>query len=60
VREDVTIERIEHRIVDVGAEHAFLQVVEDDNARGPAEATKRTLVQLGPHLRARVPHEQAG
>ena len=58
VREHVAIERIERRIVDVGREHAFFEIVEDDDAHGAAEATKRALVQLGPDLRARLPHQQ--
>jgi hypothetical protein len=59
VCEDVTIERIERRVVDVRREHAFLQIVEDDDTRGAAESPKRTLVQLGPDLRAGLPHQQA-
>ena len=58
VREHVAIERIERGIVDVGREDAFFEIVEDDDADGAAEATKRALVQLGPDLRARLPHEQ--
>ena len=57
--EDVAVERIEAGVVDVRREHAFLQIVEDDDARGAAESTKRTLVQLGPDLRARPSHQQA-
>jgi hypothetical protein len=44
VREHVAIERIERRIVDVGREHALFQIVEDDDADGPAESTKRAFV----------------
>ena len=58
VREHVAIERIERGIVDVGREDAFFEIVEDDDAHRAAEATKRALVQLGPDLRARPPHEQ--
>src|SRR5579859_183068 len=36
MREHVAIERIESGIVDVGDEHAFAQIVEHDDARGPA------------------------
>ena len=58
VREHVAIERIERRIVDVGREHALFEIVEDDDAHGAAEPTKRALVELGPVLRARLPHQQ--
>jgi hypothetical protein len=59
VREDVAVERIEPRIVDVRREHALAKVVEDGRARRSAEATKRFLVQLAPKLCARSPREQA-
>ena len=58
VREHVAIERIERRIVDVGREHALLEIVEDDDVRRAAEPTERALVQLAPDLRARLPREQ--
>ena len=58
VREHVAIQRIERGIVDVGREHALVQIVEDDHADGAAEPTKRALVQLRPDLRARSPHQQ--
>ena len=35
VRQHIAIERIERGIVDVGREHAFAQIVEDDHARAP-------------------------
>jgi len=41
VREDVTVERIEHRIVDVRREDAFLEIVEDDDLHRAAEPAKR-------------------
>ena len=59
VREHVAIERIERRLVDVGREHALFEVVEDDDARRAAQPTKRPLVELGPRLRTRLPHQQA-
>ena len=58
VREHVAIERIERRVVDVGREHAFFEVVEDDDLDGAAQPPKRALVQLGPDLRARLPRQQ--
>ncbi len=59
VREDVAVERIEPRVVDVRREHALAKVVEHCRAWRPAEAAKRFLVQLAPDLRARAPREQA-
>jgi hypothetical protein len=59
VREHVAVERIEGGVVDIRREDAFLEIVEDDDAHGAAESTKRTLVELGPHLRARLPHQKA-
>ncbi len=56
--EHVAVQRIERRVVDVRGEDAFLEIVEDDDADGAAQAAKRALVQLGPHLRARVPHQK--
>ena len=58
VREHVAIERIERRVVDVGREHALLQIVEDDDADRAAQPAKRALVELRPDLRARLPDEQ--
>ena len=59
VREHVAIDGIERRVVDVRREHAFFEIVEDDEARRAAQPAKRPLVELGPRLRARVPDEQA-
>jgi len=59
MREHIAIERIEGGIVDVGREHALFEIVEDHDARGAAESTKRALVELGPRLCARLPREQA-
>ena len=55
--EHVAIERIERRIVDVGREDAFLQVIEHDDLGRAAQAPKRALMQFGPRLRARSPHQ---
>src|SRR6476661_8726495 len=46
--QQVAIERIECRVVDVGREDALFQVIEDDDLRRAAEPTKRPLVQLAP------------
>jgi len=58
VREHIAVERIERRIVDVGGEDAFFEIVEDDHPHRTTEPTKRTLVELGPDLRARLPHQE--
>ena len=44
MRKDVAVERVDQRVVDIRREHAFAQVVENDNCRGAAETTKRLLV----------------
>jgi hypothetical protein len=59
MREDVAIQRIERRIVDVRREHTLAQVVEDDDAYRATEPPKRALVELGPDLRTRSPRQQA-
>jgi hypothetical protein len=59
VREHVVVQGIERGIVDVRGEDAFFEIVEDDDAHGAAEPTKGPLVELGPDLRARLPHQQA-
>ena len=48
VREHVAVEWVDRRVVDVGREHALLEIVEDDGLRHAAEAAKRLLVELGP------------
>ena len=58
VRQDITIEGIERRLIDVGREHALFEIVEDDDAGRSTEPTKRALVQFGPDLRARLPDQQ--
>jgi hypothetical protein len=59
VREHVAVQRIERGIVDVRGEDAFPEIVEDDHADRAAEPTKGALVERGPDLRARLPHQQA-
>ena len=56
VHEHIAIQRIERGIVDVGREHALLQIVEDDHADGATQPAKRALVQLRPNLGTRSPH----
>ncbi len=58
VGEDVAIERIERRIVDIWCQDTLAEVVEDDDAYRAAQSTKRALVELGPDLRTRSPREQ--
>jgi hypothetical protein len=58
MREHVTVQRVERRLVDIGREHALLQIVEDDRPRRPAQPTKRLLVEGRPGLRVRVPRQQ--
>ena len=59
MREHIAVERIERRVVDVRREDALAQVVEDNDLDRPAQLTEGALVQLGPDLRARPPHQQA-
>jgi hypothetical protein len=56
--EHVAVQRIERGIVNVRGEDAFFESVEDDDAHGAAEPTKRLLVELGPDPRTRLPHQQ--
>jgi hypothetical protein len=58
VREHIAVERIERRVVDVGGEDAFFEIVEDDDTHCATEPTKRALVELGPDLRARMPDQE--
>ncbi len=48
VREDIAVERIQRRIVDVRGEDTFFEIVEDDDADRPTQATKRALVEARP------------
>ena len=58
VGEHVAVERIQRRVVDVRAEDALLEVVEDDDAYGAAQPAERPLVQLGPDLGAGAVNQQ--
>jgi hypothetical protein len=58
VAEDVTVERVQRRVVDVRLHHALGQVVEHNDAWCAAEPTKRRLVHLRPHARAGAPRQQ--
>jgi hypothetical protein len=59
VREDVAVEWVEGGIVHVRREHAFLEIVEDDDADDAGKAAKRFFVQLDPAPRARREGDQA-
>ena len=48
VAENISIEGVESRIVDVGKQHAFFQVVEDDDPGTTTESAKRFLMEFGP------------
>jgi hypothetical protein len=48
----ITIEWIQAGIVDVGRQHAFPQIVQNDDSRGSAKPPKSLLTQLCPHPRA--------
>ena len=58
VREHVAVQGIERGIVDVRRQDAFFEIVEDDDAHRATEAAKGALVELGPNLCARLPHQQ--
>jgi len=58
VGENISIKGVESRIVDVGNQHAFSQVVEDDDPGTRPEAPKRFLMEFGPDARTRTPHQQ--
>ena len=59
VGEHVAVERIERRVVDVGREHALLEIVEDDGLRGtPPRRRNACSWSCGPDPRARLPREQ--
>ncbi len=56
--EHIAIQRVQRRIVDVGREHAFAQIIEHDHARGSAQPAKRLLVQFGPDARTGTEGQQ--
>ena len=58
VRQDVAIERVHRRVIDVRGEDAFAQVVEHDRVDRAAQSAKGAFVELRPNLRARSPGQQ--
>jgi hypothetical protein len=53
VRQNVAIQGIQARIVEVWRQHALAKVVQDYDPRRTAQPTKGLLVKLGPHPRTR-------
>ena len=58
VGEHIAVERVERRIVDVRGEDALLEVVEDNDAHGPAQPAEGALVERGPDPGTRSPDEE--
>jgi hypothetical protein len=48
VRQDIAVQRVEGRVIDVGREDALFKVIEDDDPRAAAQSTKRSLVEPCP------------
>lgn len=59
VSEHVAIERVERRVVDVGLQDAFAEIVEHHGASTAAQAAEGLLVEFGPDARAGLEGEQA-
>ena len=59
VREQIAIQRVQRRIVDVRLKHAFAQVIEHDRASDAAQASERLLMEFGPDPRTGLEGEQA-
>src|SRR6516225_500580 len=55
----VAIERIQLRVVDVGGQNAFAQVIENHDSRGSAQAPERSFVQFCPYTGAGTEHQQS-
>ena len=51
------VDRIERRLVKVGLDDAFLQIVQHHIAGRAAEVAPRLLMQLGPDLLTGLPHD---
>ena len=59
MRQDVAIERIQRRVIDVRRADAFAPVVEHDGVDRATQSTKGALMQLRPDLRAGSPGQEA-
>ncbi len=58
VRQDIAIQGIQARIVEVRRQHALAKVVQHDDTRRSAKPAKCLLVKLGPHPRTRFEDQQ--
>lgn len=52
VRQHAAVQRIQLGVVDVWVEHAFAEIIEDDDSCGAAQPAKGFLMQLRPDLGA--------
>ena len=50
--QEAAIQRVEFGVVDVGVEHAFLEVVQDDEAGGATETFEGEAVEFAPDAAA--------
>jgi hypothetical protein len=57
--EHITVQRIQRRVIDVGLEHPFAEVVEHDGFGGATQPAEGLLMQSGPGARARLKGQQA-
>ena len=55
----VAVEGIDGGIVDVGREHAFAEIIQDDDAGAAAEPAKGLLMQFRPDLRTGAEDQEA-
>ena len=59
MRQNVAIQRIHARIVEVWRHHALAKIIQDHDPRRTAKPAKCLLVKLGPHPRTRSEGQQA-
>jgi hypothetical protein len=57
--QNVAVQGVDARIVEVWSQHALAKVVQDHDPRRTAKPAKRLLVKLGPHPRTRSEGQQA-
>src|SRR5262249_45703514 len=57
--EQVAIQRIQGRIVDIRFEYAFAEIIEYDRAAGATQPAERLFVEFSPRARAGLEGEQA-
>ena len=58
MRQNVAIQRIHARIVEVWRQHALAKVIQNHDPRRTAKPAKCLLVKLGPHPRTRTEDQQ--